>query len=128
MTISFDNVWNVHAQSLRLRTERAETISANMANIDTPNYRARDIDFATALASSLGESNFLKATHAVHLQPAGRSGELLYRVPTQMSLDGNTVEEEQEKTEFAANALHYQASLRFMTDRIQGLMSAIKGE
>ena len=129
MTISFDRALGVHAQALELRSKRTEVLAANLANADTPNYKARDLDFAATLASLQGEGQALKATHAAHLQAQGHNvGDLLYRVPTQMSLDGNSVEEEQEKADFADNALRYQASLRFLGNRVQGLMSAIRGE
>lgn len=129
MTISFDRDLSIHSHALSLRSQRAEVLAANMANADTPNYKARDLDFADSLAGMLGEGQALKTTHAAHLQAPGRNaGDLLYRVPTQMALDGNTVEEEQEKSDFADNALRYQASLRFLGSRVQGLMSAIRGE
>ncbi len=129
MTISFDRALGVHAQALELRSKRTEVLAANLANADTPNYKARDLDFAATLASLQGEGKALKATHAAHLQAQGHNvGDLLYRVATQMSLDGNSVEEEQEKADFADNALRYQASLRFLGNRVQGLMSAIRGE
>lgn len=129
MTISFDRALGIHAQALELRSQRTEVLAANLANADTPNYKARDLDFAATLARLQGEGQSLKATHATHLQAQGHNaGDLLYRMPTQMSLDGNTVEEEQEKADFADNALHYQASLRLLGSRIQGLMSAIRGE
>ncbi len=129
MTISFDRDLGIHTHALTLRSQRAEILAANMANADTPNYKARNLDFAASLDDMLGEGQRLKATHVAHLQAPGRSaGDLLYRVPTQMSLDGNTVEEEQEKADFADNALRYQAGLRFLSSRLQGLMSAIRGE
>jgi flagellar basal-body rod protein FlgB len=129
MGINFDQALSVHARSLELRSRRAEVLAANLANADTPNYRARDLDFAATLAQAQGGAGALETTHAAHLQPAGQnSGDLSYRIPTQMSLDGNTVEPEQEKAAFADNALRYQASLRFMSSRLQGLLSAIRGE
>lgn len=129
MAINFERALSVHAQTLELRSRRAEVLAANLANADTPNYRARDLDFAATLAQAQGGAGTLKATHAVHVQPAGRNpGELLYRMPNQMSLDGNTVEPEQEKAAFGDNALRYQASLQFMNSRVQGLLRALKGE
>ena len=130
MSISFDRALGIHAQALELRSRRTEVLAANLANADTPHYKSRDMDFAETLARMQGEVvEPLKTTHPDHLQAKGQnSGDLLYRVPTQMSLDGNTVEEEQEKTDFADNALRYQASLRFLGNRVQGLMSAIRGE
>lgn len=129
MAINFERALSVHTQALELRSRRAEILAANLANVDTPNYLARDLDFKTTLASSLGTGGALKATHAVHLQArSDSSGELLYRMPVQMAIDGNTVEEEQEKSEFSDNALRYQAGLRLLGNRIQGLLTAIRGE
>jgi flagellar basal-body rod protein FlgB len=128
MTISFDKVLGIHPRVLELRSRRAEVIAANLANQDTPGYLAKDMDFRTAFASVQGKGA-LQLTHTSHLQPAGSaSGELLYRVPTQSAIDGNTVDEQQEKAAFADNALRYQASLRFLSNRIRGLLSAIRGE
>jgi flagellar basal-body rod protein FlgB len=129
MAINFERALSVHAQALELRSRRTELLAANLANVDTPNYLARDLDFKATMASLQGQSTPLQATHAVHIQPASHTaGELLYRKPTQMAVDGNTVEEEQEKAAFSDNALRYQASLRLMGNRIQGLLGAIRGE
>lgn len=130
MAISFERALGVHAQALELRSQRAEILAANLANVDTPHYLARDMDFSTTLASHLrGDEGALKVTHASHMQAQGHQpGDLLYRTPTQMALDGNTVEEEGEKAAFSDNALHYQTSLRLLSSRIQGLLSAIRGE
>jgi flagellar basal-body rod protein FlgB len=128
MAIGFDRALNVHAQALEIRARRAEILAANLANTDTPNYQARDIDFKAALAS-WQDHPALQATHADHLQgSAGRANGLLYRQPAQMAIDGNTVEEEHEKAQFADNAFRYQASLRLLGNRVQGLLSAIRGE
>ncbi len=129
MGIDFDRALRVHGQALALRSQRTELVAANLANVDTPNYKARDLDFKAAMASAMGVEQPLKVTHAAHLQARGdQAGELLYRMPTQMSLDGNSVDAEREKAVFAENALRYQASLRFLGSRVQGLLTAIKGE
>ncbi len=129
MAINFDRALSVHAQALDLRSRRTELLAANLANVDTPNYLARDLDFSATMASLQGQHNPLQVTHAVHFPARGHTpGELLYRMPTQMAIDGNTVEEEQEKAAFSDNALRYQASLRLMGNRIQGLLGAIRGE
>ena len=129
MAIGFERALSVHAQTLELRSRRAEILAANLANADTPNYLAREIDFKATLSGLSGRENALKVTHAVHMQARGSaSGELLYRTPAQMAIDGNTVEEEQEKSAFADNAMRYQASLRLLGNRVQGLLSAIRGE
>lgn len=129
MGINFDRALRLHSQALELRSRRTEVVAANLANADTPNYKARDLDFKVAMASAMGAERPLRATHANHLQGRGdNAGELLYRTPTQMSLDGNSVDSEREKAVFADNALRYQASLRFLGSRVQGLLTAIKGE
>jgi flagellar basal-body rod protein FlgB len=128
MAISFDRVLGTHANALTLRSRRAEVIAANLANAETPNYLARDIDFEAAIAGAERRVT-LSATDAGHLGATGNaSPRLLYRVPTQAAIDGNTVDEQQEKAAFAENALRYQASLRFLDRRISGLLSAIRGE
>lgn len=128
MAIGFEGALSVHAQALDIRARRAEILAANLANVDTPHYQARDIDFKAALAG-YQDHHSLQATHADHLQgSAGRSKSLLYRLPAQMAIDGNTVEEEHEKALFADNAFRYQASLRLLGNRVQGLLSAIRGE
>lgn len=129
MSIGFEQALSVHAQALEVRSRRAEILAANLANADTPNYQARDIDFKATLASLQGRGGSLKATHAAHLQARGDASDaLLYRTPTQMAIDGNTVEEEQEKAAFSDNALRYQASLRLLGNRVQSLLTAIRGE
>ena len=129
MGIDFNRALQVHTQALQLRSRRTEALAANLANADTPNYKARDLDFKQAMNSALGAEQPLKTTHVAHLQsPLHQPANMLYRVPNQMSLDGNSVDAEREKAVFAENALQYQASLRFMSGRIQGLLGAIKGE
>ena len=129
MAIGFEQALSVHAYALEVRSRRAEILAANLANADTPNYQARDIDFKATLAGLQGRSGTLKTTHPTHLQGGGDTpGELLYRMPDQMSIDGNTVEEEQVKSAFSDNALRYQASLQLLNNRVQGLLTAIRGE
>ena len=134
MKISFDNALGIHVDALALRSKRLEILAANLVNADTPNYKARDIDFRTVLSnvSELGNANRLRTTHAGHISPgggtAGADFEVTYRIPTQPTSDGNTVEAEVEQTEFARNAAQYQASLQFLSSRFQGLRKAITGE
>ena len=128
MPIRFDDALGTHAQALVMRSKRAQVLAANLVNADTPNYLARDLDFPGALAQA-GGSMPLSVTHAAHIQGGSGSGaELLYRVPTQPAVDGNTVDPHQEKAQFMQNALRYEASLEFLDARIKGLMAAIRGE
>ncbi len=128
MAISFDKVLGPYTAALELRSQRAELIAGNIANAETPNYLARDLDFQRLLENRLGQGT-LATTDAGHLQArGGNPGEPLYRVPSQPSIDGNTVDAHQEKAAFADNALRYQTSLRLISSRIQGMMSALRGE
>lgn len=129
MAINFERALSIHGQAMQVRSRRAEILASNLANADTPNYRARDLDFQATLEGLQGREGALQTTHVGHLQARGDSaGRLLYRTPAQMAIDGNTVEEEQEKAAFADNALRYQASVQFMGNRVRGLLSAIRGE
>lgn len=119
-----------HEQALRFRAQRNQVLSSNIANADTPNYKARDLDFADALKGARQESIGLTQTSELHKQAWGtaRDGSrTLYRVPTQPTLDGNTVEMDVEQAAFAENALQYRASLAFLDGQIRSLRYALKG-
>lgn len=129
MPFNFDRVFGVHAQALQLRAQRAEMLASNLANADTPGYKARDIDFSSALEQAKAGTE-LQATspgHISRIHSAGRA-ETLYRVPGQPSLDGNTVDTQVEQSRFAENAMRYQATLRFLNGKIDGIQKALKGE
>ena len=133
MAISFDKALGVHPLALQLRERRSEILAANLANADTPGYKARDMDFHTALrrAMAVPGPGVLTTTNPRHIAagPAAEGvGELLYREPSQPAIDGNTVDAQVEQGAFLDNALHYQATLNFLSGRIKGLMSAIRGE
>ncbi len=129
MPTSIDRVFGVHAEALQLRARRGELIASNLANADTPNYKARDLDFRHALDNAQS-ATAMKSTHASHINHtnAGGATSTLYRVPGQSSLDGNTVDTQLETTKFSENAVRYQTTLRFLSGKISGLMTAIKGE
>lgn len=132
-TVAGTNIFGIHAQILNLRASRAELLAKNMANADTPNYKARDLDFASAFnAAKSAQAVRVTRTHGQHLQPAGgaaiQGAELKYRVPAQPSLDGNTVDVQMEKSEFADNSVRYLASLQFLNKRISGLIRALREE
>ena len=132
MAISLDSALGIHAEALTLRAQRAELLAANLANADTPNYKAKDLDFArllTGLVNTADES--LRQTHAAHRDSSGAIAgehEVLYRIPGQPTLDGNTVDTQVEQSKFLENALAYQASLTLLNQRISGLQLAIRGE
>lgn len=129
MPLLNDTVFGPHAKALSLWSRRTEVLAANIANADTPQYKARDVDFSQVLAGTARTRLPMQATHARHLGPSGTAagGDLMYRVPRQPSLDGNTVEADVEHAEFTQNALRYQASLRFLNGRVQSLRAAIRG-
>ena len=129
MPSSIDRVFGVHAQALQLRARRGELIASNLANADTPNYKARDIDFRSALNNAQA-TTALRETHSSHMGGTygGGTAATMYRVPGQSSLDGNTVDTQREQAEFSENAVRYQTTLRFLNGKISGLMKAIKGE
>lgn len=127
-----------HATALVLRSERSRVLASNIANADTPNYKARDFDFRAALAqatATLPQAGGAARTVATartsegHLPGAGGAARptLLYRAPLQSSLDGNTVELDRERANFAENAVRYEANLRFINGQIRQLMTAING-
>ena len=123
-----DKVFGVSPQALSIRSQRFELISANLANADTPGYKAMDIDFGAALSRAQNEVTAPGRTHSMHMAIGGAAAELKYRVPSQSSLDGNTVETEHEHSAFMDNAIRYQASLNFLDGRIKSMLSALRGE
>lgn len=134
MAMGFEKALGVHEQALALRAKRTELLANNLANADTPNFKARDFDFTSELkaASSIHDSGSMKLTNAGHMSGAqnalGEESSLLYRVPTQPSLDGNTVDLELERAQFSENTVRYQASLQFIERRFKSLLSAFRGE
>lgn len=140
MLDKLDGALRFHQEVLNLRAERQQVLANNIANADTPHFKARDFDFAKVLSSTLNEGrqaerggmmSQLVTTSSRHLQSQLDQREaitLAYRVPEQPSLDGNTVDMDRERTEFADNAVKYQASLAFLKDRLQGLKSAMQPE
>jgi flagellar basal-body rod protein FlgB len=119
-----------HEQALQLRALRNRVLSSNIANADTPNYKARDVDFGTALANARGSQLSLTKTSELHHNTWGTNdagGTVKYRIPMQSTLDGNTVETDVEQAAFAENAVQYRATLAFLDGQIRTLRYAIKG-
>jgi len=135
MAINFDNALGIHQQALALREKRSEVLASNLVNADTPGYKARDLDFQSVLKQTLNPTlttpgQPLERTQVGHLAPPQQllGAQLMYRNPSQVSLDGNTVESHIEQAKYAENAVQYQASLRFLSNKFAGLMSALRGE
>jgi flagellar basal-body rod protein FlgB len=124
-------------KALQLRAERQQVLAANIANADTPQYQARDVDFRQALAAATDPSKqaaglVATTTRAAHLPVRVGAGtgaaSLLYTQPEQASIDGNTVDLNRERANFADNAIRYEATLRFINSRVRTMLTAIKGE
>lgn len=131
MPINIDNVLGLHEQAANLRAKRTEVLAGNIANADTPGYKAKDFDFRSALEQAQGDisASRLRVSDARHITDGESLGaELMYRIPHQPSIDGNTVDANIEKTKFTENAIQYQASLAFLDSKIKGLIRAIRGE
>ena len=133
MAIGFDNALGIHQQALQVRTQRAQVLANNLANIDTPNFKARDIDFKKILrgeAQLAGMKIAMKSTNTKHLagQTIELDNSLLYRIPQQPSIDGNTVEEQIEHSAYMENSMAFQASFRFLNGKFTKLMTAVRGE
>lgn len=131
MAFDLDKALGIHAQALSLRAHRAELLANNIANADTPNYKAVDIDFKTALANASSGELPLTISAGKHIQTVSDNRahyETLYRMPLQPALDGNTVDTQIEQAEFARNAVQHQASLTFLSGKLNGILTAIKGQ
>lgn len=129
MSVNFDKYFGVHAQALALREKRAAHLANNLANIDTPNYKAKDIDFQAAMKQAQVESSAMSATAPGHFQPDSTfNNQIKYRIPLHSSLDGNTVDKEMEISEYSKNSMYYQASLSFLDGKIKSMISAIRGD
>jgi flagellar basal-body rod protein FlgB len=127
-----DGIFGIHERALYAAADRVGVLATNIANVDTPNYKARDYDFAAVLAGTAeADSLSLTRTHVGHLSMAtgGSTGaDLKYRMPFQPSLDGNTVEAPVEQAKFAENAIRYQTSLDFISRRVSALQLALTGQ
>lgn len=119
-----------HEQALKFRAQRNEVLASNIANVDTPGYKARDLSFHDALSSAREDTLKMTQTSDLHRSAWGHSNErfeAMYRVPVQPTLDGNTVEMDVEQAAFAENALQYRASLAFLDGKIRTMRYALKG-
>lgn len=135
MSISFDKALGIHEQALGFRAKRAEVLANNIANADTPNYKARDVDFASVLAAQSEKNSNgtfgLQVTNSKHIEAQGLGDgdeSLMYRTPSQPSLDQNTVDAQIEQSNYAENAVNFQASFTLLNSKFKGLVSALRGE
>ena len=124
-----DDLFRFPQNALNLHAHRQQLIASNIANADTPGYKARDIDFAAALknaeAAAQGKATLPAPARAGESTPLG--AELLYRSAVQRSVDGNTVDLDVERAQFAENSVRYEAQLMFINSRIKSMLAAIQG-
>lgn len=126
--------FSFYKTALDLRQQRQEVLAANIANADTPNYKARDFDFSHALKNAMHDKltlpntqlSLTSARHIAASAQAAPTADLLYRQPLQPSLDGNTVDMDAERMAFAENTMHYQSNLNVLSQRIKTLMAALQ--
>ena len=137
MTLSIDSYLGVQQDALNVQSKRMEVLAKNLANADTPNYKAQDIDFRAALAQAGSAGASLPMASTTSGQSIGTSTQdgnvdlssaLKYRTPLAPSLDGNTVDVQMEQAKFAENTVRYQATLTFLTGSLKDLMTAITGQ
>ncbi len=123
-----------YQQAINLRQQRQEVLAANIANADTPNYKSRDFDFASAMKDAMGQGMRLPDTqlaltsgrHIPAKAVTPDAAQLLYRQPLQPSLDGNTVDMDVERVQFADNTMRYQTDLTLISSRIKSMLTALQ--
>ena len=132
MIDKLDSALRFHQEALNLRARRQEVLSANIANADTPNFKARDFDFSSKLTQAVERGRqpmAMTSTSSRHISGEAQAigeGELMYRTPNQSSIDGNTVEMDAERVNFADNAMRYELNLTLLSSKIKSLLSAVQ--
>lgn len=134
MIDKLDSALRFHQEALSLRARRQEVLSANIAHADTPNYKARDFDFSASLSQAVERGRqsgsvpmaLTSSRHMAAEASAGGDAALLYRTPSQSSIDGNTVEMDVERVNFADNAMRYEANLTVLGSKIKTLLAAVQ--
>lgn len=115
----------IHGTALALREQRMQLLAANIANADTPGFRAKDMDFSQALNAALAPGAGVGGADPIRGAASGAQ----FDAPTsQPSLDGNTVDGERAKAAFAQAAMEYQASMRFVESKVRTMLTAITGQ
>jgi flagellar basal-body rod protein FlgB len=141
MLDKLDAALSFHQNALRIRSQRQELIASNIANADTPNYKARDIDFKSAMAQALagkdqasqGNADGLDKTSSSHMSGISSNSyagpnEPLFRPVIQGSIDGNSVDMDVERNQFVDNGIRYEASLNMINGQIKRMLAAIQGQ
>lgn len=134
MSISFDKALGIHENALNFRAQRAEVLANNIANADTPNFKARDLEFSAVLAEQAQQRESgmrMQRTHAQHFALEGvelADPALRFRSTVHAALDQNSVDMQQEQARYAENSVQFQASFTFLNSKFKGLMGALRGE
>jgi flagellar basal-body rod protein FlgB len=131
MAISFEKAFGLHPEGMLLREKRSAILADNIANADTPGYKAKDLDFVTALANAQSrQSSSISRTHEKHFQiSTDMQQEVKFRNVEQTDTgDGNSVDIHRERNAFSQNSMEYQASLNFLNSKISGLKKAVGGQ
>ena len=123
-----DSALGVHAQALSLRSRRMELLGLNIANSDTPNFKAKDVDFKSVLQAAHTSNLSITNKGHVPLTASGSPDGEMYRIPFDTSFDGNTVEMNVEQAKFGQAAADYQATLNILENRIGGIRKALRGD
>jgi len=127
--LGFKNSLGIHPQAMQLRAARAEVLANNLANADTPNFKARDFDFNAVLEGESRRTLEMNVTHKTHQRGnTDTESELQFRNPYQPAIDGNTVDSQMEQSFYTDNALRYNSSFQFLNGKFQGLKGALRGE
>ena len=127
-------MFGIHEQALTLRTQRAALLANNLANVDTPNFKAKDLNFKAILRQHSRQTQKplpMSATNNTHFGAVSLDipdPDILYRTPLQPSIDGNTVDEQIEQAAFMKNAMDFEASFMFLNKRIKGIKAALRGD
>jgi flagellar basal-body rod protein FlgB len=124
----FENPFGIHERAVAVRNQRLELLAANIANADTPHFKARDLDFQKILTAT--QPSEMAATNSKHFATGEleNPGGIVYRIPYNTAVDGNTVEINVEQAKYGQAAAEYQATLQFLESRIAGIRKALKGE
>lgn len=133
MSINFSKALGIHEQALGFRARRAEVLANNIANADTPHFKARDLDFSSVLASQAqqGSNTSLERTHRQHFDVDGvelADPALRFRNPHHAAIDQNSVDLQVEQSHYTENAVQFQASFTLLNNKFKGLMMALRGE
>lgn len=130
MPVNFNKAFGIHDDALLLFERRTQLLAENIANADTPGYKARDIDFDQVLQRTRNDSIKMRTTNKGHIQLSQQaySNDIRFRQVEQSAADGNTVDTQKEKAAFSENSMRYQLSMNILSRKIKGLKTAFRGE